>query len=147
MIPKKTIIGWKAYRVFDSNLFILFSNASQFVNRSIWKQIEGNGRSNSNLEITLQKNSISFKSRLWRNIQQSWKCFTDHHLGGALETEWYVHVFSHFKSPTPEAANGRKIFESSNILTIFKYVHHGKLANNQVICEFCYKVLLNAHKT
>ena len=55
---------------------------------------------NSNSKITLQKNSISFKSRIWRNMYQSLKCFKYHHLGGALETKRYVNVFIHFKAPT-----------------------------------------------
>ena len=70
------------------------------MNRYVSKQIEGNGRNNSNFEITLQKNSISFKSRIWRNMYQSLKCFKYHHLGGALETKRYVNVFIHFKAPT-----------------------------------------------
>ena len=89
---------YKVYKVFDSYLLILFVNASKFINRSTWKQIKGNGRKNSNLKISLQKNLISFKSKHWRNIQQSLKCFEYQHLGGAFETERYVKVFSHFKS-------------------------------------------------
>ena len=44
MASKKTKEGQKNLKIFDSYQLLLFLNASQFVNRSIWKQIEGNGR-------------------------------------------------------------------------------------------------------
>ena len=71
---------------------------------------------NSNSKITLQKNSISFKCRLLRNIQQSLKCFKCYYLGGALETKWYVNVFIHFKSPNL-GKNHKKIDISLRVIS------------------------------